>query len=84
MIIGVKGITLSYVIRKNDTLDPTFFQPWESMETLAEHHDGNTYDQYKITVHNIIIRNIADGYNAYTYVKPHIKRDNRRRDIKAL
>ena len=48
------------------------------MATLAAHHDGSAYD------HNIIIRNIADGSDAYTYVKPHIKRDDGRRDIKAL
>ena len=84
MITGVKGITLSYVIRKNDTLDTTFFQPWEFMENLAAHHGGSAYDQDKLKVHIIIIQNIANGSNAYTYVKPHIKRDDRRRDIKAL
>ena len=40
------------------------------MATLAAHHGGSAYDQDKLTVHNIIIRNIADGSDAYTYVKP--------------
>ena len=35
MIIGAKGIALSYVIREDDTPDPTVRQPWVFMETLA-------------------------------------------------
>ena len=54
------------------------------MENIAAQHDGIAYDQYKLTVHNIIIRNIANGYNTYTYVKPHINRYDGSRDIKAL
>ena len=54
------------------------------METLAAHHDGIAYSQDKLMVHNIIIQNIFDGSNAYTYVKPHTKRDDGRNDIKAL
>ena len=65
-------------------LNPTVLKPWESMATLAVHHDGSSYDQDKLTFHNIIIQNIANGSDAYTYVKPHIKKDNGRRDIKAL
>ena len=79
MIIGAKGIALSYVIRKDNTPDPTVHQPWESKANLAAHHDGSAYDQDKLMVHNIIIRNIADGSYTYTYVKPHIKRDDGRR-----
>ena len=83
-IIGAKGVALSYVIREDETPDPTIFQPWESIATHAAHHNGSAYDQDKLTVHNIIIRNIADGSDAYTYVKPHIKQDDGRRDIKVL
>ena len=66
--IGAKDIVPSYVIRKDDTPDTTGLQPWESMGTLAAHHDGSRYDKDKLTVHNIIIRNIADISDAYTYV----------------
>ena len=31
---------------------------------------------------NIILRNIADVSDAFTYVKPHIKKDNLRLDAK--
>ena len=54
------------------------------MATLAAHQYGSAYDQDKLTVHNIIIRNIFDGSGAYTYVKPYIKRDYGMRYIKAL
>ena len=84
MIIGAKGISLSYVIRKDDTPYPKVFQPWESMATLTAHHGGSAYYKDKLTVHNIIIRNISNRSDAYTYVKPHIKREDGRRDIKAL
>ena len=84
MIIGAKVIVLSYVIWEYDTPDHTVFQPWESMATLAAHHDGSVYDQDKLTIHNIIIRNISDGFDAYTYVNPHINRYTGRRYIKAL
>jgi hypothetical protein len=40
--------------------------------------------QDRLTVHNIVLRNIADGSDAFTYVKPHLKKDNGRVDIKAL
>ena len=54
------------------------------MATLAAHHDGSAYDQDKLTVNNIIIKNIADGSDAYTDVNPHIKIDDGRRDIKSI
>ena len=35
-------------------------------------------------LHNIILRNIADTLDAFTYVKTYIKKDGGRTDIKAL
>ena len=40
--------------------------------------------QDNITVHNNILRNIADTSDAFTYVKPYIKKDYGRTDIKVL
>ena len=48
---------------------------------LALPHKGNGYLQDKLTVHNIILRNIADGSDAFTYVKPYLKKDDRILDI---
>ena len=42
------------------------------------------YKQYYRTVHNIILRNISDLSDAFTYVKPYIKKEDGRTDIKAL
>ena len=54
--------------------------PWQ----ILYHHDGSAYDKYKLKVHNIIIQNIADVSDAYTYVKSHIKIDNGSREIKTI
>ena len=35
-------------------------------------------------VHNIILRNIADASDAFTYSKPYIKKGDGRTDIKVL
>ena len=51
---------------------------------LAAPHNGNTYLQDKLMVHNTILRNIADGSDAFTYVKPYLKKDDRRLDIQHL
>ena len=45
---------------------------------------GRLYNQDKLTVHNIVLRNIADASDAFIYVNPYIKTDDGRTDIKAL
>jgi hypothetical protein len=84
MIIGAKGVGLSYDLRENDAPDLTEQETWEQKAELAIPHTGNAYVQDRLTVHNIILRNIADGSDAFTYVKPYLKKDNGRVDIKAL
>ena len=51
---------------------------------LAVTHKGNAYLQDKLTVHNIILRNIAYGLDAITYVKPYLKKDDGRLYIQTL
>ena len=51
---------------------------------LAAPHEVNAYLQDKLTVHNIILRNIADGLDAFTYVKPYLNKYNGRLAIKYL
>ena len=51
---------------------------------LASPQKGNAYLQDKITVHNIILRNIADVSDAFTYVKLDLKKDDGRLDIQVL
>ena len=51
---------------------------------LAVPLTGRLYKQDNLTVHNIILRNIADTSDEFTSLKPYIKKDDGRTDIKAL
>jgi hypothetical protein len=84
MIIGANGIALSYVIRQDDTPDLSEQDTWDMKAMLGAPHTGTKFNQDKLTVHNIILRNVAEGSDAFTYMKPHIRKDNGRADIKAL
>ena len=84
MIIGSKVIALSYVIRENYDPDLEERATWYLEATLGTAHKGPRFAQDNLMVHNIILRNIADGSNAFTYVKPQINKDNRRLDVKSL
>ena len=42
------------------------------------------YKQNNLTVHNIILRNITESSDGFTYVNPYIKKDDVRTDIKEL
>ena len=59
-------------------------ETWEYKAMLAAPHKGNTYLQEKLTVHDIILHNIADGSDAFTFVKPYPKKDYGILDIQAL
>ena len=83
-IIGPNGIALSYVIHEKCALDLTTKPISEVKANLGAPHDGTYYVQDKLTVHNIVLRNIADGSDAFTYVKSHIHKDDRQVDVKAL
>ena len=66
MIIEEKGIALSYVIIEDDDPNLADQETWVYKAMHAAPHKGNAYLQDKLTVHNIILRNIADGSNAFT------------------
>ena len=51
---------------------------------LATPHKGNAYLQYKFIVNNIILRNITDGSDDLTCVKPYLNKDDRRLEIQDL
>ena len=84
MIVGAQGIPLSYILRENGAPDQTEHDTWEEKAVLAVPLTGRIYKQDNLTVHNIILRNITDASDAFTYVKPYIKKDDDRTDIKAL
>ena len=83
IIIGTKGIALSYVIIEDDDANLSDQETWEHKDMLAAPHEGNTYLQDKLTIHNIILCNISDRSDAFTYVKPYLKKDDGRLDIQA-
>ena len=84
MIVKAQGIPLSYVIRENDVPYQTERDTWEEKAVLSVPLTGRLYKQDNLTVQNIILRNIADASDAFTYAKPYIKKDDVRADIKAL
>ena len=84
MIVGAQGITLSYVIRENNSPDHTERDTWEEKAVLEVPLTTRLYNQDNLTVQNTILRNIADASDAFTYMKPYIKKDYGRTDIKAL
>ena len=84
MIIGAKGIDLSYVIIKDYDPNLAYQETWEYTNMLAAPHEGKAYLQEKLTVHNIILRNIVDGSDSFTNVKPYLKKDDRILDIQAI
>ena len=83
-IVGCRGVSLSYVIRKNE--DPVFNaeKPYDEAVLRAIELKGVDYAQDARTVHKLILNNIHEDSNAYTYVKPLLRFRNGRKDILAL
>ena len=84
MIVWAEVILLSYVIRKNDAPDQIERNSWEEKSVLSVPLTGTLYKQDNLKVHNILLYNIADTSDGFTYVNPYIKKDDVRTDIKAL
>ena len=83
-IIGVRGVLLSYVIRESDasTFDTTV--TYEEAVTEAMSLTGVEFTNDARTVHKIILKNIHEDSDAYTYEKILIRHCDGRRDVKAL
>ena len=83
-IIGVRGVPLSYVIRESDasTFDTTV--TYEEAVTEAMSLTGVEFTHDARTIHKIVLKNIHEDSDAYTYVKTLIRHRDGRRDIKAL
>ena len=82
IIAGAQDIPLPYIIRENNKPDQTERNTWEENAVLAVPLTRRLYKQDNLTVNNIILRNIADASDAFTYVKPYIKKNDGRADIK--
>lgn len=84
MIIGAKGVPLTYVIREID--EPNYDDDLDYDEAIINAVDLNGED-YKIdtrTVHQLILRNVHEDSDAYTYIKPLLRKRDGRLDILAL
>ena len=84
-IIGAKGVPLTYVIREADDVEVDVDgATWEEKFIDAIELNGPEYNIDKQTVHAIILRNVAEDSDAYTYIKPNIRRVNGMVDMMAL
>ena len=83
-IIGMVGIPLSYVIRENHAPNINGHTDWDQLANAATPLTGAKYTQDSRMVHQIILRNIAEDSDAYTYIKPNINKSNGRVDYEAL
>ena len=84
MIIGAKGMPLTYVIRVTDQAE--FDQDLEYDEDIINAVEL-TGEDFKIdarTVHKIILQNVNEDSDAYTYVQPLLRKQNGGLDMLAL
>ena len=83
-VIGVSGVPLSYVIR--DIATPTLlgFSSWEEKVIGATPITGREFKQDSKTVHNMILKNLSENSEAYTYIETTIGDQDGRVDILAL
>ena len=84
MIIGAQGILLSCVIRENEAHGQIELDIWKEKAVLSAPLTSRLYKQDNLTVYNIILHNIANTSDGFTYVKPYIKKYNVKTDIKSL
>ena len=84
MIIGSQGLPISYVIRTDN--GPNFNEdiPYNEAAMDAVPVTGPKFKVDARTVHQIILNNVQEDLDAYTYIKPLLRPKDGRRDIKAL
>ena len=83
-IIGVRGVPLTYVIRDNDAPNFDAGLPYDEAVINGMTLTGEEYKQDARTVHKIILKNVHEDSDAYTYIKTLIRHRNGRRDMQAL
>lgn len=83
-MIGANGVPLAYIIRKEDAPDLSDRPTWELKAIHGAPHEGRAWKIDNTTVHQIILQNIGEDSDAYTYIKTRIRQENGRVDIKAL
>ena len=83
-IIGIRGVPLSYVIREKE--EPHFDTTLTYEEAVIQGTvlEGPEFTQDSRTVHQVILKNIHEDSDAYTYVKPFLRKRDGRKDLEAL
>ena len=69
MIIGVCGAPLSYVIRTDEEPNFDFDISYNEVVIQAVPLDGNEFRLDARSVHQLIISNVVEDSDAYTYIK---------------
>ena len=83
-IIGTQGVPLSYIIRENDAPILAGLATWERKAVSGAPLTGVAFKQDAATAHRIIVSTISKDSDAYTYIKPMLRHEDGRRDIKAF
>ena len=84
MIVGSQGVTINYVIRKDEESNYDAELEYNEAAVLAVKVTGPKFKVDAKTVHQIILNNVAEDSDAYTYIKPLLKYRDGRKDIEAL
>jgi len=84
MIVGVRGVSLNYVIREDvqPHFDPLI--PYDEAIIQGITMEGPAFKIDARTVHQIILRNVHEDSDAYVYLKPLLRRQDGSLDIRAL
>ena len=83
-IIGVNGVPIAYVIQREAQAGTDAIGDWDEMAIAKSPLEGAKFIQDSRVVHQIISRNIAEESDAYTYIKPNIRKEDGRVDYLAL
>ena len=83
-IIGVSGVPLTYVIRYVTAPTLVGHTTWEEKVVAATPVTGRDFIQDSKTVHTIILKNLSEDSEAYTYIEAKLVQQNGRIDIKSL
>ena len=83
-IIGVDGVPLNYVTRTVATPTVAGFTTWEEKVIGASPLNGRDFKQNAKMVHNIIMKNLSETSEAYTYIENSLGSQDGRVDILAL
>jgi hypothetical protein len=91
---GSKGVPLLYVIRTNEAPRVVFddvdehgniiVPTWEEMAIEAAPLTGLDYEADRKTVHLFILNNVDEDSDAHAYVYPFVRKNDGRRDWRAL